>query len=228
VQKLTLSPTDGFLLSRIDGMLSAKEIFKIIPLPQEDIERSLFALLCTGMVEYVPRTASRVRPTETSAPGSAPKTGNSQAAFVPRPAAPPVVATEAELAEARASVGVAERLIAEDKPKEAVDALGPALLHLLGDESIRARLVLARAMMMVPKMYGRADSVLTQALRDSPLNPDLHVAHGRLYRLRGDRAAAAAAFRRALELAPSHPEALAESQSGTVAPDPSQPGAGRR
>jgi hypothetical protein len=231
MQKLTLSPTDGFLLSRIDGRLTAKEIFTLIPLPQEDVERSLFALLCTGMVEYAPRT-SRVRAAAEPAPSAqapAPRTGASQAA-IPSPPAPaaPVRATEAELAEARASVGAAEKLIAEDKPKEAVDALGPALLHLLGEESIRARLVLARAMMMLPKMYGRADSVLTQALRDSPLNPDLHVAHGRLYRLRGDRAAAAASFRRALELAPSHPEALAESQAGAGAPDPSQSGAGRR
>ena len=58
VQKLTLSPTDGFLLSRIDGVLTAREIFQIIPLPQEDVERSLFALLCTGMVEYGTRTVS--------------------------------------------------------------------------------------------------------------------------------------------------------------------------
>jgi tetratricopeptide (TPR) repeat protein len=58
VQKLTLSPIDGFLLSRIDGVMSAREIFQITPLPEEDVERSLFALLCTGTVEYVPRTAT--------------------------------------------------------------------------------------------------------------------------------------------------------------------------
>ena len=229
VQKLTLSPTDGFLLSRIDGSLTANEIFKIIPLAQEDVERSLFALLCTGMVEYTPRTA-RVRAGDDRSPRTpAPSTSASQAAAaLKKPGAAPAGPTEADLAAARASVGVAEKLIAEDRPKDAVDALGPALDHLLGEESIRARLVLARAMMMIPKMYGRADSVLTQALRDSPLNPDLYVAHGRLFRLRGDRAAAAAALRRALELSPGHAEALAETQAGSAGIDPSQPGAGRR
>jgi tetratricopeptide (TPR) repeat protein len=58
VQKLTLSPADGFVLSRVDGSLTAREVFQIIPLPQEDTERSLFGLLCTGTLEFVPRTAS--------------------------------------------------------------------------------------------------------------------------------------------------------------------------
>jgi curved DNA-binding protein CbpA len=57
VQKLKLSPIDGFLLSRIDGVMTAREIFQITPLPEEDTERSLFALLCTGTLEYVPKTA---------------------------------------------------------------------------------------------------------------------------------------------------------------------------
>ena len=230
VQKLTLSPTDGFLLSRVDGIMTPREIFKIIPLPQEDVERSLFALLCTGMVEYTPRTFStRARMGDTGARAAAPPP-----APPPQPAPPaalrpePVGPTQAQLAEARASVDVAEKLIAEDRPKEAVEALGDALVYLLGDESIRARLVLARALMKMPKMHGRADAVLNQAIRDSPKNPELHVARGRLHRLRGDRAAAEASFRRALELAPGHAEALAESQDAGAAADPSHPGAGRR
>ena len=51
-QKLTLTPTDGFVLSRVDGTLTAREVFHLTPLPAEDTERSLFALLCTGAVEY--------------------------------------------------------------------------------------------------------------------------------------------------------------------------------
>jgi curved DNA-binding protein CbpA len=50
-QKITLTPTDGFILSRIDGTLSAREVISLIPLPAEDVERSLFGLLCTGMVD---------------------------------------------------------------------------------------------------------------------------------------------------------------------------------
>jgi serine/threonine-protein kinase len=48
-----LTPTDGFLLSRVDGTLSAREVVSLIPLPLEDTERSLFGLLCTGAVGYV-------------------------------------------------------------------------------------------------------------------------------------------------------------------------------
>jgi predicted Ser/Thr protein kinase len=51
-QKLTLTPTDGFILSRIDGTLSAREVVSLIPLPPADTERSLFGLLCTGTVGY--------------------------------------------------------------------------------------------------------------------------------------------------------------------------------
>ncbi len=51
-QRITLTPTDGFVLSRVDGTLSAHEILSLIPLPAEDVERSLFGLLCTGMVGH--------------------------------------------------------------------------------------------------------------------------------------------------------------------------------
>ena len=78
MQKITLTPIDGFVLSRIDGTLSAREVLSLIPLPAEDVERSLFGLLCTGMVGHLddqpltrplprrgdtaPRAAARPRP----------------------------------------------------------------------------------------------------------------------------------------------------------------------
>jgi tetratricopeptide (TPR) repeat protein len=54
-QNISLTPKEGFVMSRIDGTLTAREVFTLIPLPPEDTERSLFVLLCTGAVEY--RTA---------------------------------------------------------------------------------------------------------------------------------------------------------------------------
>ena len=51
-QKIQLSPADGYVLSRVDGTLSAAEIGHLIPLPAEDVERSLLGLLCTGVIEY--------------------------------------------------------------------------------------------------------------------------------------------------------------------------------
>src|SRR5207249_7055156 len=44
-QRITLSPTDGYILSRIDGTLSAREVIQLIPVPAEDVQRSLFGLL---------------------------------------------------------------------------------------------------------------------------------------------------------------------------------------
>lgn len=53
-QHITLSPTDGYILSRIDGTLSAREVIQMIPVPPEEVERSLFGLLSTGVVEFLP------------------------------------------------------------------------------------------------------------------------------------------------------------------------------
>jgi serine/threonine protein kinase len=51
-QRIALTPTDGFVLSRIDGTLSAREVISLSPVLPEDTERSLFGLLCTGIVDY--------------------------------------------------------------------------------------------------------------------------------------------------------------------------------
>jgi len=51
-QKITLTPTDGFILSRIDGSLRISEVLSLAPVSAEDAERSLFGLLCTGTVDY--------------------------------------------------------------------------------------------------------------------------------------------------------------------------------
>ena len=133
------------------------------------------------------------------------------------PASPGV--DEAQLAEARASVVKAEQLLAEDRPQDAIAELGPALVLLLGEESIRARVALARAYMTMPKLRGRAEGVLTEAIRDSPKDPALHVLLGRLNAQRGNRDAAIASFRKALELAPGHVEAQTELDRADSEPD---------
>jgi tetratricopeptide (TPR) repeat protein len=81
-QKLTLTPTDGFVLSRVDGTLTAREVFHLTPLPAEDTERSLFALLCTGAVEY---RAPAARSTPRSGTRHAPGSGSAAAAPSPPP-----------------------------------------------------------------------------------------------------------------------------------------------
>jgi hypothetical protein len=61
-QRINLSPTDGYLLSRVDGTLSAREVMQLIPLPLEETQKSLFGLVSTGVVEFLP-LPPRPRPT---------------------------------------------------------------------------------------------------------------------------------------------------------------------
>ncbi len=60
-QKITLTPADGFLLSRVDGSSSARDVMALVPLPAEEAERSLFSLLCTGIVDFRQETTSASR-----------------------------------------------------------------------------------------------------------------------------------------------------------------------
>ena len=58
-QKITLTPADGFVLSRVDGTLSARDVMDLSPLSEEDTERSLFSLLCTGTIGYREKVTGR-------------------------------------------------------------------------------------------------------------------------------------------------------------------------
>jgi curved DNA-binding protein CbpA len=57
-QRVALSPTDGFILSRVDGSLTAREIVELAPVGPDEAERSLFGLLYIGMVLYLPPSAA--------------------------------------------------------------------------------------------------------------------------------------------------------------------------
>ncbi len=125
-QRLTLSPTDGFLLSRVDGMLTAREVFQIIPLPAEDTEHSLFALLCTGTVDYLPRTAtSRARASlEAPTPPPPPLVTSSAAALptAPPPPSAPTTASDAGRQAAEEARQAAARQAIEERRLEIVEA----------------------------------------------------------------------------------------------------------
>jgi tetratricopeptide (TPR) repeat protein len=85
VHPVALTPTDGFVLSRIDGTLSARELVGLIPLPPEETEKSLLGLLCTGTVDYAPD-----RPAPRRAPAPAPPAvAPPEPAAAPPPAPPP-------------------------------------------------------------------------------------------------------------------------------------------
>ncbi len=50
-----LGPADGYVLSRVDGSMTARQILEIAPLPADAVARSLFALLSAGVIERRPR-----------------------------------------------------------------------------------------------------------------------------------------------------------------------------
>jgi tetratricopeptide (TPR) repeat protein len=87
-QKITLTPADGFVLSRIDGSSSARDVMALVPLPSDDVERSLFGLLCTGIVDYRRETPSASRAgSRTEARAAARSKPATEAGSTPMPAA---------------------------------------------------------------------------------------------------------------------------------------------
>jgi hypothetical protein len=52
IERITLSAADGYLLACADGTTSARTAIAAAPLPAEAVERSLLALLSTGIVRY--------------------------------------------------------------------------------------------------------------------------------------------------------------------------------
>jgi DnaJ-like protein/uncharacterized protein DUF4388/tetratricopeptide repeat protein len=95
-EERTLTLTEGYLLSRIDGTSSAREVLQLVPLDPDETERTLLGLLLTGRVEYRPAPARPARPR-------------------PEPAAPPQPIAEPESSELPP---VAEAAPAEEAPSE--------------------------------------------------------------------------------------------------------------
>lgn len=113
-QKVTLSPTDGYVLSRVDGMMKARQIVEMIPLPQEEVEKSLYGLLCTGIIEFAPVVAKAAPPPRRPA-AAEPSAGA---------AAPPTPAPDAaaQQADARRKDEEARKKEIEERRKEILEA----------------------------------------------------------------------------------------------------------
>jgi curved DNA-binding protein CbpA len=65
-QRINVTPTDGFILSRVDGQTTARQILATAPVSPEEAQRSLFGLLCVGMIECLeaPKPEQETRPAE--------------------------------------------------------------------------------------------------------------------------------------------------------------------
>ena len=100
-QRIFLTPTDGYLLSRVDGTVTAQELSQLIPVATEETERSLLALVSTGIVEFQPPRPKRTGPRQRPAPPThrveaAPGPPPSPAAAPSRPASSPPPAASSE------------------------------------------------------------------------------------------------------------------------------------
>lgn len=89
-QRIQLSPLDGYVMSRVDGVLTAREVVQLVPAPRAEAERSLFGLLSTGVIEY--RGERRPAAEATPAP-AAPSEGAPALADVVAPGPTPAPST---------------------------------------------------------------------------------------------------------------------------------------
>jgi tetratricopeptide (TPR) repeat protein len=54
-QRVRLTPIEGFVMSRLDGTITAAEVVRTMGLPEEEVEGALLALLICGMVDFADR-----------------------------------------------------------------------------------------------------------------------------------------------------------------------------
>ena len=72
-EQRTLTLTEGYLLSRIDGQCTGREILQLVPLEPAEAERTLAGLLLTGRVAQKPSPARKVKPAGVSRKKASPK-----------------------------------------------------------------------------------------------------------------------------------------------------------
>jgi tetratricopeptide (TPR) repeat protein len=99
-----LTPTEGYILSRVDGRLSAREVLQLVPLDSAEAEKSLFGLLLAGLVDYDHRAvpAAPVRPRPRPEPERPPELPRRPEPERPAAPAPTPVTDHAALAELEA------------------------------------------------------------------------------------------------------------------------------
>jgi tetratricopeptide (TPR) repeat protein len=109
-QRVTLTPADGYVLSRVDGTLSAREIVAMISLPRDETHKSLFALLSTGMIEYLPLPPK-------ARPEAKKKAAPVQMAAAPVPELPLIVLPPPPTAAEAAAQAAEHAAAAQDDPR---------------------------------------------------------------------------------------------------------------
>jgi curved DNA-binding protein CbpA len=113
----------------------------------------------------------------------------------------------------------AERLLKESRFWDAIQMLEAAVPRLEPESrQHRGHVLLARAYAQNPKWIRRAEKALQRVVREDPANAEAHYELGVLYKSGGLSARAQAMFRKAVELRPGYPEAMAEMTAGNAPP----------
>jgi hypothetical protein len=229
-----LTPTESYVVSRVERSLSAREVLLSVPHSAPEAERSLFDLLAAGLVEYVPAAAPPPSAAPRAAEGES-DSGRSQASTprVPsKPAEGPrppsssnspsgrsmTVEDAASLADDH--IQRAESLTMAEQHWEVIQLLEPVLTGFTGKRKQRARLLLARAYAKNPKWLKRGERILQTILEDDPQNADAYFLLGTIYKAGGLQTRATGAFKKVLELQPGHKQAQDELQAVEPAPSP--------
>jgi hypothetical protein len=126
-QKVTLTPTDGYILSRVDGTTSAREVIQMLSMPEDDACRSLLGLLSTGLLEFAaaPMPTPRRRDAPAPAPEPPPVATRPEppVAAKPKPQPPPPSPPPPAAAKpAPAPVAPVKADTIEDRRREILDA----------------------------------------------------------------------------------------------------------
>jgi hypothetical protein len=161
LQRVTLAPDEGFLISRIDGIHTIEQLTKSVPMPIPRLLRLVYGLIATGIVELVPETGKSMagRTAAVPIPGS------------PKPPAPPPAQPSAATTAAPAKMpqGIAPRglnvQIAATRRTTAIMAPKKPTAPIFQKEEIdfRRRKILTT--------YQKLRSMTAHDILEIPLNP---------------------------------------------------------
>ncbi len=123
VEERTLTLTEGYILSRIDGVSTARQVMMLVPLDPEETQRTLLGLLLTGRVESRPAPVTRERP---EAAGERPPAEAEEAPAGPLADSPAEAPVEADVLEDEAAFPAFPTVEAEPSGEPAPPAVAPA------------------------------------------------------------------------------------------------------
>ena len=227
VQKIGLTPSDAYVLSRVDGSSKAREIVELVGGDGDEVVKSLFALLCAGLIRKTapkPRARRPAPPPEPPAPAAPPPPAPPPAPVVvvaPAPEPTPLD-PEAEAQQVEQSLAEAEQLLGDGKFWDSIQLLQKLMPRVPERLSRRAQLALARGYRKNPKWVKSAEDLLLNVVQADPRSVDALIELGNLYEAEGLKSRAVAMYRKVVELDPGHGEARAAVKR--LEPDAPPPG----